>query len=111
MIHNSLKYVGSKNQKVFIQDLKEVYQASSLSVAKSSLDRLNENWGEIYPLAVMPWINRWDQVSNMPNDDALLKLLFIAGRDIKKNWTMPIPNWSSILTQLHIFFKEQIMVQ
>lgn len=145
MIRNSLKYVGSKNQKVFIKDLKEVYQASSLSVAKSALDRLNENWGEIYPLAVMPWINRWDQVSNyfqyppelrkiiyttnavealhrqfrkvtknrsvMPNDDALLKLLFLAGRDIKKKWTMPIPNWSSILTQLHIFFKERIMVQ
>lgn len=40
MIRNSLKFIGSKNQKQFMQDLKKVYKAPSEKVAVESLDEL-----------------------------------------------------------------------
>jgi putative transposase len=49
-IHNSLKYVASKNQKAFMADLKPVYRATSLEAVEVALDA---EWGEIYP--VQPW--------------------------------------------------------
>jgi len=39
-----------------------------------------------------------------PTDMAVRKLLWLAHRDIAKKWTMPIPNWASILNQLAIHF-------
>ncbi len=39
-IRNSLKYVGSKNQKAFMADLKCVYKAATLNAAESALDDL-----------------------------------------------------------------------
>lgn len=41
-IRNSLKYVASKNQKEFLKDLKEVYQASSKDIAEYNLLKLEE---------------------------------------------------------------------
>ena len=64
MIRNSMKFVGSKNQKEFMLDLKAVYQAASLEAASNALDRLDAKWGKIYPLAVNPWINHWGNVSS-----------------------------------------------
>lgn len=47
----------------------------------------------------------------MPNDNALLKLLFLASRDIQKKWTMPVQNWSTTISQLHVIFGDRIMVK
>ena len=44
-IRNSVKYVASKNQKEFIKDLKQVYQAVSLEKAEDELDNLELKWG------------------------------------------------------------------
>lgn len=62
-IRNSIKYVGSKNTKPFIKDLKSVYQAASQKNAEFALGQLNEKWGKLYPLAVKPWINNWNDLS------------------------------------------------
>lgn len=45
--------------------------------------------------------------SIFPHDQALQKLLFLAAHDITKKWTMPIPNWGSIVAQLAIVFPEK----
>lgn len=145
MIRNSYKFVGSKNQKEFLQDLKKVYQAASEQDAVLNLDELKFKWGSKYPLAVNPWVNNWEKVSAyfkypavlrriiyttnaveglhrqfrkvtktravLPNDGALLKILFLAGKDIQKKWTMPVPNWSEIISQLNIFFEGRIMIK
>jgi len=42
-IRNSLKYVASKNQKVFMTDLKQVYRASSKENAEIALDNTRKN--------------------------------------------------------------------
>lgn len=51
-IRNSLKYVGSKNQKVFLTDLKRVYSAVSKEAAETQLDSLETKWGEQYPIVI-----------------------------------------------------------
>jgi putative transposase len=43
-----------------------------------------------------------------PNDEALTKILFLAFRDISKKWTMPIRNWSFIISQFSIIFDERL---
>jgi transposase-like protein len=145
MIRNSMKFVGSKNQKEFMQDLKAVYQAASLEAATYALDQLDLKWGKIYPLAVNPWITHWGNVSSyfkyppelrriiyttnavealhrqfrkvtknrsvLPNDNALLKLLYLAARDIQKKWTVVTRDWGIIASQLHIHFEGRFMVQ
>ncbi len=39
-----------------------------------------------------------------PNDDAVFKLVWLAYRNIKKKWTMPISNWGQAAQQLEIAF-------
>lgn len=44
------------------------------------------------------------------NDDSLIKLLYLASRDIQKKWTIQTQNWALIISQLHIFFQERLMI-
>jgi len=43
-----------------------------------------------------------------PNDDALLKLVFLAYRNISKKWTQPLQNWSLTISQLAIHFEGRL---
>ena len=45
-IRNSIKYVASKGQKVFMADLKKVYKALTKAMAEQALDELEKKWGE-----------------------------------------------------------------
>ncbi len=63
-IRNSLKYVASKNQKLFGHELKGVYQANSKEEAEYALDRLEEKWGKKYPIVFESWRGKWDNLSN-----------------------------------------------
>jgi putative transposase len=62
-IRNSMKYVASKNQKAFMADLKAVYRASSKALAEAALDKLEEKWGDSYPIVIQSWRNKWDNLS------------------------------------------------
>lgn len=59
-IRNSLKYVGSKNQKEFMADLKRVYKASNKDLAASELDVLDDKWNDKYPIVIKSWRNNWE---------------------------------------------------
>lgn len=61
-IRNSLKLIGSKHQKEFMQDLKEVYKAPNLCVAEENLDNLENKWGEKYPIVIRSWRENWDNL-------------------------------------------------
>jgi len=63
-IRNSLKFVASKNQKEFMVDLKQVYQANTKDAAEYSLLALEEKWGEKYPMVINSWKNNWDNLSS-----------------------------------------------
>ena len=136
-IRNSLKYVGSKNQKQFAKELKAVYQALTKEEAEYELDKLEEKWGKKYPIVFQSWRNKWDNLSvyfkypadirkviyttniiavhrqfrkltktkgAFPNDESLLKLLFMGIQNAQEKWTMPIRNWSLTISQLAIYF-------
>ena len=141
-IRNSLKYVGSKNQKEFMADLKRVYKASTKDLAASELDVLAEKWNDKYPIVITSWRNNWERLSQFfkypedirriiyttntieavhrqfrkltktkgafPNQDSLLKLLYMGIQNASKKWTMPIHNWSLTISQLAIFFEGRL---
>lgn len=62
-IRNSLKYIAYKNQKAFMKELKQVYQAPTKEAALHQLDKLEENWGKTYPLVIRSWRNNWERLS------------------------------------------------
>jgi len=62
-IRNSLRYVGSKNQKEFMVDLKRVYKASNKGLAESELDKLEDKWNDKYPIVIKSWRNNWERLS------------------------------------------------
>lgn len=43
-----------------------------------------------------------------PNNDSLLKLLYLGIQNASKKWTMPIQNWNLTLSQLAIFFEGRL---
>lgn len=141
-IRNSLKYVGSKNQKEFMKDLKRVYKAANKDLAASELDTLADKWEDKYPIVIKSWRNNWERLSqyfkypeeirriiyttntieavhrqfrkltktkgSFPNQDSLLKLLYMGIQNAARKWTMPVQNWSLTLSQLAIFFEGRL---
>lgn len=45
---------------------------------------------------------------SFPSDEALLKLFYLALRNISKKWTMPIRDWKAALTRFTFQFGERI---
>ena len=141
-IRNSLKYVGSKNQKEFMVDLKRVYKASNKDLAEAELDTLEDKWNAQYPIVIKSWRNNWERLSQyfkypedirriiyttntieavhrqfrkltktkgaFPNQNSLLKLLYMGIQNASKKWTMPVQNWSLTISQLAIFFEGRL---
>ena len=46
-----------------------------------------------------------------PSDEAAIKLLYMALRNIMKKWTMPIQNWLTALNQLSIIFEGRLPIK
>jgi transposase-like protein len=63
LIRNTLKYIASKDQKLFMQDLKSVYSAPTEEAALIALDKLEETWAKKYSLAIKTWRNNWTHAS------------------------------------------------
>ena len=123
-IRNSCKYVASKDQKPFMADLKPVYRAPTLEAAEAALDRLEEKWGNTYPIVLKSWRANWHHLSAyfkypeairkviyttnaveavhrqfrkltktkgaFPNENSLLKLLYMGILNASEKWTMCI---------------------
>jgi putative transposase len=62
-IRNSIKYVASKDQKLFMADLKPVYRADNESQALSELEGLKEKWNKKYPMVISSWEKNWGKLS------------------------------------------------
>jgi len=46
--------------------------------------------------------------SSFPNDDAILKIMYLAIRNASVKWTMPIRDWGMALNQFAIYFGDRI---
>lgn len=62
-IRHSIKYIASKDQKVFLADLKTVYKADTKELAEQRLLELDETWGQRYPMVLRSWQNKWEELS------------------------------------------------
>ena len=62
-IRNSLKYVASKDQQVFMKELKKVYRADTKELAEMELEKLSEEWGTKYPIVLQFWRNNWEKLT------------------------------------------------
>jgi putative transposase len=47
--------------------------------------------------------------SVLAHDESLFKLLYLSIVNIQKKWTLPVRDWSTIASQLHIIFQERFM--
>jgi transposase-like protein len=86
-----------------------------------------DNWDELtvffdFPLEIRKIIYTTNLIENLngkirkytknkmsfPNDDAVLKSVFLALREATKKWSMPIQNWGIVLNQFMIIFEERL---
>jgi len=86
-----------------------------------------DNWDELtvffdFPLEIRKKIYTTNLIENLngkirkytknkmsfPNDDAVLKSVFLALREATKKWSMPIQNWGIVLNQFMIIFEERL---
>ena len=44
-----------------------------------------------------------------PSDDATLKQLYLALKNISKKWTMPIQNWKGVMNRFSIMFEDRLL--
>ena len=42
-----------------------------------------------------------------PTDEAIIKILYLALRNVSKRWTMPIKNWKAALNMFAVKFEER----
>lgn len=69
---------------------KAIYTTNAIESVNMSLRKVTKNRG------------------SFPNDDAMLKLLYLALKNISKKWTLPIRNWSAAMNQFMIIFENRM---
>ncbi len=69
---------------------KAIYTTNAIESVNMSLRKVTKNRG------------------SFPNDESMLKLLYLALRNISKKWTMTIRNWKSALNQFSIIFEDRM---
>ncbi|SEA84904.1 Transposase and inactivated derivatives, partial [Desulfuromusa kysingii] len=66
---------------------KAIYTTNAIESVNMSLRKVTKNRG------------------SFPNDESMIKLMYLALQNISKKWTMPIRNWRSALNQFSIMFE------
>jgi putative transposase len=69
---------------------KVIYTTNAIESLNMSLRKISKNRG------------------SFPSDDALMKLFYLAIRNISKKWTMPIRDWKAALTRFTIQFEDRM---
>lgn len=88
------------------------------------------NWDELtvffdFPLEIRRIIYTTNLIENLngkirkytknklsfPNDEAVLKSVYLALREASKKWTMPIQNWGMVLNQFLIIFEDRVRLE
>jgi putative transposase len=82
-IRNSLKYVASKDQKVFLSELKPVYRADNEAIALDELAKVKEKWNKKYPMVIGSWENNWPKLSTYFKYPAAIRKLIYTTNTIE----------------------------
>ncbi|QAA31102.1 IS256 family transposase [Clostridium manihotivorum] len=135
-IRSSMKYIPYKDRKAFVADLKGVYKAVAMenlislkekwsSKYPNAVKSWEDNWDNlstffafpdnirkiIYTTNVIESLNsQFRKVTKtkliFPNDDSLLKMLYLAVERVAKKWTRNYPDWDLVISQLNIVFSD-----
>lgn len=62
-IRNSIKYIASKDQRTFMNELKPVYRAVSEPQALDEMAKLKAKWEKKYPMVIGSWERNWPKLS------------------------------------------------
>ena len=131
LIRNSIKYVPNKDYKRFTAHLKKVYGAASLKAAEAEFERFKQawnqypgavdvwvrNWSHVSQLfrygsavrkilyttveSVNSSFRKVTKKGAFPNENALLKLLYLRVTELYKKWNQrPVSNWALVRNQL-----------
>ena len=106
-----------------LSELEEIWDSRYPMIAKS----WRNNWSRITPIfaysedirRVIYTTNAIESLNNslrkvtknrnsFPNDEAAIKLLYMALKNITRKWTMPIRGWPQAINQLSIRFGERL---
>jgi len=71
VIRNSLRYVGYKERKAVVADLKTIYEASTMDEAELALQEFANKWDKQYPAISRLWFEKWANITpffNYPAD-------------------------------------------
>jgi transposase-like protein len=63
-IRSAFKYLSYKDRSVFMSDLKQVYQAASLSLAEENFEILQQKWQNRYSVVLSSWQKNWHYLTN-----------------------------------------------
>ncbi len=61
-IRNTMKYVGYRDSKEFMRDLKRVYGAESEEIAMRNLEAMMDTWKK-YAVVLDGWLGKWEHLS------------------------------------------------
>ncbi|GAY79145.1 mobile element protein [Sporolactobacillus inulinus] len=62
-LRNSVKYIPTKNRRVFLEDMKKVYKAFTLDQAKLAFEDVKNNWADKYPRVIDSWETNWMELT------------------------------------------------
>ena len=62
MVRNSLNYVGWKERKVVVADLKTIYRAATEAEAEQALQAFERKWDRKYPSISKSWRAHWTEI-------------------------------------------------
>ena len=65
LVRHSLFYVSHRDRKDVANDLKLIYQASTLEEADRQLDEFADKWNAAYPIIVKSWRSNWTRIIPM----------------------------------------------
>ena len=62
-IRNSLKFVSYKDRKAVMKDIKAIYKADNIEMAKEAFENFKQAWSHKYQQAVNSWEENWDNLT------------------------------------------------
>lgn len=63
MVRNTLKYVATRDMKLFAKDLKKIYTSPDEKSAFKILEEVTKKWENQYPAAMNRWHDNWDVIT------------------------------------------------
>ena len=138
LVRGSLQYVNWKERRTVAQDLRAIYQATTVEAAVQERELLAARWDQKYPTISALWKRHGEQIiplfafppeirriiyttnaveslpmslrkviktrGSFPNEEAAMKLLYLALRNVSKKWG-PLPNWKEALNRFALLWE------